>query len=244
LMILLWTSLAPPFTTISLSGMSGLNLDAYRDVLNYGKLWIVVTNTLAIAAATAAIGMLIVTLVSWLSTRGRIRGASFPDRLAFVVIGVPGIVLGLALIFIYTAVPLPIYGTIWIIVIALVTTCLPFGTRLMGAAFLQIHPELEEAAATSGAGLWHTFVRIVLPLLWPSFARGFLWMFVRSLSDTTIALMLYAVVNETLGVTLWFLWMEEADFSLASAIAVPLVMVTMALTFLVARQTLLTEGGR
>jgi iron(III) transport system permease protein len=112
----------------------------------------------------------------------------------------------------------------------------------MGAAFLQIHRELEEAASTSGANLFDTFSRIVLPLLWPSFARGFLWMFVRSLRDTSIALMLYAVGNQTLGVTLWFLWMEEAEFGIASAIAVPMVIVTMILTFLVARQTMLVEG--
>ena len=118
---------------------------------------------------------------------------------------------------------------------------LPFGTRLMSASFLQIHKELEEAAATSGSGLWTTFIRIVLPLLWPSLARGFLWMFVRSMRDTTIALMLYSVGNQTLGVTLWYLWVEDADFALASAIAVPLMIVTTALTFFVAKQTLLEE---
>ena len=170
-------------------------------------------------------------------------GSSVPDRFAFIVIGVPGIVLGLALIFVYTAVPLPIYGTVWIIVLAHVTICLPFGTRLMSAALLQIHRELEEAAAASGATLWTTFFRVVLPLLWPSFARGFLWMFVRSLRDTTIALMLFASGNQTLAVTLWFLWMEEAEFAIAAAIVVPLVIVTMVLTLLVARQTMLVEGG-
>jgi len=242
-LILFWTSIAPAFTAISFSALSRVNLNAYREMMNSPQLWIALNNTIIIAISAAMIGMFLVTLVSWLSIRGEVRGAWIPDRLAFMVVGVPGIVLALALIFIYTVLPIPIYGTIWIIVIAVTTTCLPFGTRQMGAAFIQIHRELEEAAGTSGAKLWHTFSRVVLPLLWPSFVRGFLWMFVRSIRDTSIALMLYAVGNQTLGVILWFLWMEEAEFRIASAIAVPLVMVTMALTFLVARQTMVVEGG-
>jgi iron(III) transport system permease protein len=148
------------------------------------------------------------------------------------------VVLCLALIFIYTSLPVPIYGTIWIIVIGFVIVSIPFGTGLMNAAFLQIHRELEEAAATSGANLWTIFTRIALPLLWTSFGRGSLWMFVRNMRETTIALMLYAAGNQTIAVTIWYLWVEDANFTLASAIAVPLVLVTTALTFLLARQTM------
>ena len=241
LLILVWTSLAPPYSDISFGSLSLLNMEAYREMLNYKELMVAGKNTVIIATATAAISMLLVTLGSWLSARGGIRGAWLPDRLAFIVIGVPGVVLGLALIFIYASLPIPLYGTLWIIVLALVTTCLPFGTRLMTAAFLQIHRELEEAAATSGAGLRSTFFRIVLPLLWPSFARGFLWSFVRSMRETTIPLMLYAVGNQTFAVVLWHLWVEQSEFRLASAMAVPLMIVTTALTFLVARQTMLVK---
>jgi iron(III) transport system permease protein len=241
LLILFWTSFAPLFVKVSLSALPLLNLDAYREMVAYPALWVAAKNTLIIAATTGSVGMLIVTLVSWLSVRGQIPGAWVPERVSFVILGVPGVVLTLALIFVYTALPLPFYGTIWIIVVALVTQSLPFGTRLMNAAFLQLHRELEEAATASGAGIWYTFSRIVLPLLWPSFARGFLWMFVRSVRDTTVALMLYSVGNQTLGVTLWFLWVEDADFPLASAIAVPLIVVTTGLTFLVAKQTMLQK---
>jgi ABC-type Fe3+ transport system permease subunit len=68
-------------------------------------------------------------------------------------------------------------------------------------------------------------------------------MFVRGMRETTIVLMLYAGANETLSVTLWFLWTAEGRFALASAIAVPLMLITTLLSFLVARQTMLMEGG-
>ncbi len=240
---LMWASVAPKYAAFSASTLPLLNLNSYRKLLDYPQLWIAVKNTLIIAVVAAASGGILVTLVSWLAVRGGIRGAQVPDRLTFVILGVPGVVLALALFFIYTAVPLPIYGSIWIIVIGLVTMALPFGTRLMTPAFLQIHRELEEAAAASGAGMWHTFRRIVLPLLWPSFARGFLWMFVRSIQETTIALMLYTAGNQTLSVVLWFLWVEENNFPLASAAALPIMIVTMALTFLVAKQTMLIKDS-
>ena len=241
LLVMVWSSLAPRFAGISLSGLSQLNLQAYREMLHYPELTLAAKNTLIIAATSAVIAMLLVTLSSWLCVRGGMRGAWLPDRLAFIVVGVPGVVLGLAFIFTYASLRLPLYGTIWIIVLALVTTSLPFGTRMMTAAFLQIHRELEEAAATSGAGLKTTFFRIVVPLLWPSFARGFLWAFVRSLRETTIVLMLYAAGNQTLAVVLWRLWVEQAEFSLASAVAVPLMIVTITLTVFVARHTMLMK---
>ncbi len=243
LLILLWTSLAPRYSEISVATLPLLSLDSYRKVLANPSIWVAAKNTLVIATTTGIVGIVLSTLASWLSVRSKIRGASIPERLAFLVMGVPGVVLGLAFILVYASMPLPIYGSIWIIVIALVTTSLPFGTRMMNAAFLQIHPELEEAASTSGVGLCSTLVHIDLPLLWASFTRGFVWIFSRSLRETTLTLMLYAVGNQTLSVTLWYLWVEDAKFDVASAIAVPLVIITSVLTFFVARQTMLQEGA-
>jgi len=241
LMTLLWTSLAPPYARFSIATFSKLDLDAYRNMFQATYLIKSVKNTLIISTSVAVIATFLVTLISWLSVRGKIAGARLLDRLSFVIIGVPGIVLALVLIFIYASMPVPIYGTVWVIVVAGVTRSLPFGTRLMSSAFLQVHRELEEAAATSGAGLKTTFFRIVMPLLWPSFARGFVWFFVATMRDTTMALMLHAAGNQTIAVALWMLWTEEARFADAAAIAVPMMIVTMVLTYIVAKQTMLQE---
>jgi iron(III) transport system permease protein len=242
LLVLLWTSLAPRFSSISLQTLSLLNFNFYRHMLNYPYLMTTVKNTLIVSAASAGGGMLLVTVISWLSVRGGIRGSSIPDRLSFLIIAVPSVVLGLSLIFVYASLPFSFYGTIWIIVLGFITLNIPFGTRQMSAALLQVHRELEEASATSGAGLLPTIFHIVLPLLWPSFARGFLGLFVRCLSTTTLALMLFTVDNQIIGVTLWFLWVEDARMGLASAIAVPLMIVSMLLTLLVASQTMIRGG--
>ncbi|MFW2369066.1 MAG: ABC transporter permease, partial [Desulforhopalus sp.] len=148
LLILLWTSLAPPYSTFSMAAFSKLSLAHYVRVLDYPYLWLAIKNTLLISTMVPVITMLLVTIVAWLSVRNREPGAWILDRLTFVVLGIPGIVLAMVLMFIYAPLPFPIYGTIWVIVIAGVTRSLPFGTRLMTAAFLQVHKELEEAATT------------------------------------------------------------------------------------------------
>jgi iron(III) transport system permease protein len=241
ILMLIWTSLTPRFTAVSLSALSLLNFESYARLLDSPALLLAAKNTLVISTATAFFGTILATLASWLALRTRTLGARLAEKLSFVVLGVPGIVLALSLIFIYAFLPIPIYGTVWIIVIALVTVTLPFGTRLMNAAFMQIHPELEEASAVSGVGLLTCLRKIIIPLIWPSFARCFLYIFVRALRDATIALMLFAYGNQTIAVMVWFLWTEELDFAFACAISAPLTVLSIILTFFVARQTMLIE---
>ncbi|MFC1491662.1 ABC transporter permease [Nitrospinota bacterium] len=238
LLILLWTSLAPEFSKFSFSTLSLFSLDAYKRMLSETDLLSATKNSLMIGMTTSVATMLLATLACWMSVRWKGRGTWVPERLAFLILGVPAVVLSVALVIFYVSLPIPIYGTIWIIVIALVTRFLPFGTRLMSAAFLQIHRELEEAAETSGARLFSILTRIVLPLLWPSFMRGLFWVFIRSLTEATVAMMLFTTNNRTIAVKIWFLWMFDGEFALVSAIAVPMVIVSGILAFFVARQVM------
>ena len=63
----------------------------------------------------------------------------------------PGICLGVAVMEVYLRVPLPIYGTLWIIAIAYVIRYMPYGMRYVYSGVLQLHRELEEAAGVAGA---------------------------------------------------------------------------------------------
>src|SRR5262249_15613793 len=77
----------------------------------------------------------------------------------------------------YLMLPIPIYNTIWILLVAYVTLYLPYGMRFASSGIAQIHRELEEAAAVSGAGLAQIFSRIVLPLLAPVLLAGWIYVF-------------------------------------------------------------------
>ncbi|MBI4319306.1 MAG: iron ABC transporter permease [Chloroflexi bacterium] len=238
-------SILPPYADISLPSLAVANLNQYVKLLTNSYMQAAARNTAIIAVTTATGTMILATLVAWLSVRSGFRGRTLPDRLAFVSTGTPAIVVGLAIMFLYLSAPVPIYGTIWIIAIGMATRYIAYGSRVMSTAYLQLHRELEEASWTSGVSWLRTLAGIVAPLIWPSFARGWLWMFAHSIRDVGIPLMLVSVGNETIAVRLWLTWFFSADLPYASAIAVVLMLASAALTFLVARQTLVVrDTGR
>jgi iron(III) transport system permease protein len=232
---LIWTSLGLSYRQSALSSLDYANFDAYRQLLQTSRLYQAIVNTLIAATAAATATLVLGSGIAWLSIRFKGIQATAPDRLAMLSLGAPGIVVGLALLFFYAWLPLPIYGTIWIVVIALATRFLAYAVRLMSAAYVQIHRELEEAAALSGANLLDVMRRIILPLVWPSFSSGWLWVFVHVIRDATLALMLFTVSNDTLGVRLWSLWFNEGKPAQAAALAVCLAVVSGVLSLGVVR---------
>src|SRR5262249_57613761 len=89
------------------------------------------------------------------------------EAVAFVPIAIPGVIVGASILLTYLMLPLPIYNTIWILLVAYVTLYLPYGMRFASSGLTQIHRELEEAAEVAGAGLVQIFRRVLLPLLAP-----------------------------------------------------------------------------
>ncbi len=127
------------------------------------------------------------------------------------------ILVALAILLLYIQTPL--YGTVWIIVLAHVTAYLAFGTRTMNGALIQIHPELENAATACGVP-WGTMVRkVLLPMLWPQFLNGWLWVLAHSMRDLTMSLTLMSSGSVVLSSALWLLW-SNGDVPLASALLI------------------------
>jgi len=240
---LVWTSLLPFYALPSAAALKRVSFDNYAHLLRVPTLGAVVQNTAVVMVLTACLTATLSAIISWNSVRSSYRGSHVPDRLTFVVAAIPSIVVGLALTFIYVSLPLPIYGTSLIIAIALITRYLPFGTRVMDAALLQLHRELEEAAQLSGAGLATLMRKVVIPLVWPSFSRAWLWSGMHAMRDTTISIMLFVTSNGTLGALLWLIWTQYADIGMASALAVPLVLGSLLLTMLLARSNFLIQSG-
>src|SRR5690606_827041 len=107
-------------------------------------------NSIILALASATAIMFIMAIASWITVRTRVRGRWLVDLLTFLPLTVPGLVLGLAILVIYLRVPLPIYGTLWIMFIAYFTRFMPYGMRYASTSMLQIGAELEESARVSG----------------------------------------------------------------------------------------------
>jgi iron(III) transport system permease protein len=131
----------------------------------------------------------------------------------------PGLVLGLSIMIFYLNVDIGVYGTIWILFIAYITRFMPYGLRYNTASMLQIHKELEESAAMSGASWGTTFWRIVLPLLKPGLVAGWIYVLLLSVRELSSSILLYSPGTEVVSVVIWELW-ENGQYVELSALGV------------------------
>lgn len=230
-LIMVWGSLQPYYSPPSLDRLPFLTAEAYAKVLAYPTVQLAVRNTAMLGVVTGGIVMLISALVSWYCVRSKIKGRKVLDVLAFVPYAVPGSVLGAALIWVYLTIPGPIYGTIWILLIAYVTHFLPDGTRITNNAILQIHRDLDESAQTCGATWWKVFRRIHLPLMAPALLYGAMYIGLLVTRQLSAAILLYAPKSTVLSVTIYQLW-DAGQVADVSALGVMLVIALLAVVFL------------
>ena len=175
------------------------------------------STLLGVGSATAV--MLLVAGISYFVHKTRIRGRKILDFLGFAPIALPSVVLGSAFMWLYLIIPLPVIGTLSIIGLAYLTRYLPFALRFVSTAMVQIHAELEEAAAVAGGGWWRNFYHIYLPLLRPGLMAGWFWVMVHAYRELTISLMLARSNNRTASVIIFDLW-SNGSFQQLSAFGV------------------------
>jgi iron(III) transport system permease protein len=161
---------------------------------------------LGVGAATAV--MLLTAVASWVVVRTRLRGRSVIDNLAFMPLTIPGLVLGVGLLVVYLRIPIGIYGTLWILLIAYMTRYMPYGMRYSSTSMFQIGRELEESAQMSGAGWWHTFRHVVLPLLAPGLIAGWIYIVIVSFRELGASVLLYSPGKEVLSIVIWEQWRD------------------------------------
>jgi iron(III) transport system permease protein len=127
-------------------------------------------NTLVLALGTAVAAVLVHSLIAYVAVRTRYAGRRLLDFLSWLPFTVPGIILGLALLWLFLGVEVlrPAYGTLAILIVAGVIAGMPLGVQIIKSALMQLGAELEEAARVVGASWWATYRRIVLRLMAPT----------------------------------------------------------------------------
>jgi iron(III) transport system permease protein len=227
LMVLVWNSLLPFPQPLSWQALELMSFKQYHYVLfTYPHTLLSFFNSTLVSTVSGLIIVLLVSVISWIVIKTKTRGRGLLDVLAFAPLAVPGLVLGLAFLWLYLAVPGGnlVYGTVWIIMLAMVTNWMPFGLRMVSVNMSQIHSELEEASYASGASWARTFRRIFLPLLSPGVVAAWIWVTVHSFRDVSTSLMLYTKENQTVGVQLFNIY-ERGSYNGVAALGVVLVVV-------------------
>ena len=149
-LIVLWASLLPFYIQPSFEAMSKFTLKNYVTAIHFPKITDSIKNSVLLGLGSATAVMVLTTLASWILVRTKLRGRWLLDLLTTLPLLFPGIVMGLAIMRFYLIVPIPIYGTLWILLVAFVTRYIPYGIRYTHSGLLQLHRELEEAAYASG----------------------------------------------------------------------------------------------
>jgi iron(III) transport system permease protein len=202
---LVWTSLMPFARPMRAAALHLLTVKHYAAVFRSDYYLQLGLNTLLVAAGAATAAMLLTVIAGWLAARRRPGGAVI-DQLATVPLVFPGIVLGVAMMELSLRSPLPLYGTLWIIMLAFLIRYMPYGMRYAYAGVLQIHRELEEAAGVAGATPLGTLARVVAPLLSPAVAAGWLFIFLLGAKELSMAVLLAGPDSQTIAVALFDLW--------------------------------------
>jgi iron(III) transport system permease protein len=178
-------------------------------VLASPEVWDSVKNTLLVGIVAATVTMVIVSLSSYIVVRTNFRLRRPLDVLTWAPYMVPSIVLGVGFLWaVLRGIPLPfvLYGTLGVLMIAFIVRLLPLGARLMNGTMVQLSSELEEAARMSGASWTSTFRKIVVPLLSPALAMGWLMFMVTVVRDLSTVILLYGPGSRLLSVVFYANW--------------------------------------
>lgn len=203
LLSLVYVSILPYFQGLSWDVFSAFTLENYRVLSDNEVVYRAFANTVLLAVASATVVMILTTLAGWIVARSRVRGRKIVDALSMAPLIVPGVVLGLALGFTYLRIPIPVYGTLWILLIAYVTRYIPFGMRYAVTSMAQISSQLEESAYVSGASWWQTFRKVILPLSAPGIVAGWIFVVMVSFRELGASILLYSSGTEVVSVLIY-----------------------------------------
>jgi len=234
LVVLVYASLLPFYRGPSVETLRSLSLVNYQRVIDLPAALTALQNTFVLGIATATATMLLTAVAAWLVVRTKAPGRRLVDLLTFSPLVVPGLVFGLALSFVYLRTPLPIYGTLLILLIAYTTKFLPFGMRYASVAMVQASGELEESALVSGASRMTIFRRVLLPLASSGMIAGWIYVLVISFRELSASILLYSPGNEVISVLI-FDQFNKGEFTVVAAMGVIMIAILVVLVLIAYR---------
>jgi iron(III) transport system permease protein len=228
LLILVYASTQRFYAVPTAKTLTHLTAENYVYTFSSPGTLVALKNSLFLGLTAATLVMLVMAVASWLVVRTRLPGRWMVDNLSFLPLVVPGLVMGVALLFVYLRFPIPIYGTIWILLLAYFTRYMPYGMRYASSSMYQISGELEESAQTSGASWFQSFRRIILPLLMPGLVAGWIYILTVSMRELSSSILLYTPGNEVLSIRIWEQY-QNGQFTELAALGIVMVVILVAL---------------
>jgi iron(III) transport system permease protein len=159
-------------------------------------------NAVEVGIITAIVGGVLAFAIGYSIHRTQLPGRRSLDLISTLPVAIPGLVVGVAYLWAWIAIPGGLYGTIWILALAFIARFMPDTVKSLSTSFLQIHRELEEAAWVCGRGTLSTIATIVLPLARPGVIASMTLLFVLAIRELGSSLFLYTSDTMVMSVLL------------------------------------------
>src|SRR5215217_6178158 len=218
---------------VAFPAASNWTLANYQTAFTMNAVRAALGNSLLLGVATASIGVVLMGLISWLIYRSRLPGSGFIEYLVMFPQAVPRLVFAFGMMWAWIVFPIPIYGMLWLLLIAYLTVFLPLGVRTISGVMLQIDKSLEECAQMCGAPWGYRIRTVTMPLLRPGLLAAWLLLFIASVRELGASILLMGpnakVVTPTI-VESWFA--TSAELTAAMALIQTLVIAIAMVVFL------------
>jgi iron(III) transport system permease protein len=203
---------------VAFPAADNFTLDNFRAAASMNAVGSALTNSLLLAFATATIGIFLMGLLAWLIYRSRLPGAGLIEYVVMFPQAVPRLVFAFGMMWAWLVFPIPIYGTIWLLLIAYLTVFLPLGVRTIAGVMLQIDKSLEECAQMCGAAWTFRLRTITVPLLAPGLIAAWLLLFIASMRELGASILLMGPHSKVITPSIvesWFGTSSELTATLA-----------------------------
>jgi iron(III) transport system permease protein len=184
-----------------------------------------IVNTFKLGILTATVGMLLATLLAYITNRQLFRGARYLSFFVLAPLVIPGIVLAVGLFISYSRPPIMLYGTIWILFIAFLTKEMPIGFTQTESTFKTIHPELEDATRIIGANRLRALKDVTVPLARSGLIAAWSFIFIGVIRELSASILLFTPSSKVVSVVIFDL-KEEGQIGAIAVLGILLLAVS------------------
>ncbi|TQL45037.1 iron(III) transport system permease protein [Homoserinimonas aerilata] len=178
-------------------------IDAFADAVSSATVQKATVNSVVVGIGTAIAGTLLAFIVAYVVNRTKLPGRSGLEYISMLPLAVPAIVLGLGLMWTWLLLPIPIYGTLVIMIVAFTAAQMPQGFRGIAGSILQVDKDLEDSAVMHGASRARAVTRITLPLMRVGITSTFLLLLMLAMRELTVPLFLFTTNTRLLSIVIF-----------------------------------------
>lgn len=193
--------------------------------------WAAMRNTIAMAVFCGVVGGVLYLIISYMIYKTKLPGRKLLVYICVLPIAVAGLVKGMAYLWAWISLPIGIYGSVWILILAYISRFTPQGLRAVSSSMVQIHPELEEASRISGSGVMGTIWKILFPLVKPGVFSAVTLVMLLCVRELSTSLFLCTSKSIVMTVLVYDLW-ESGEWGPVAVTALCLSLVLFGLVIL------------